>query len=378
MSDHDVESRLRRDAAHLAEQPLPAELRQRLLAIPAGRQHAGVQRRRGEVAFALATAVALAVVLVVALAGRHASPQSSPAGGRWHESVRVQINGGPGGALGARAGSAWMTARGHTRLYRVDAGSGLVTLASKPDALLNSGGLPSADSAVLVTDDSIWMSTSNRLLRIDRLSGAVLAALPLSGVATPHALISDGTSIWAASGDTGAVDRIDPASGRVLATIPVRSSAPRADELLDPAGLAALDGRILAGAGDGSSITVIDPNTNQVTRSFLLPHPAADILAADGSLWVASTSAGVVDRIDASTGRVVASINVERPVGLAAQGSAVWVGSGNAAVRIDSGSNRVTDRVDVGGAVFALAGDGDSVWVASGVEPYLSRITRGG
>ena len=375
MVDDDLERRLRDSGVQLGQRPLPASLRSRLLAVPASTVRPR-SRRRSELVMALATATAFAAVLVAALASRH-GPVTSPSGGPWHVSFRALVNGGPNGALGAADGSAWLTTRGQTRLYRVDAPLGVVTLAAQPGAALQGGGFPSADSAVLVTSDSIWVATTNHLLRLDRVSGRVLATLPISDVGPTHALISDGGAIWAASGDTGTVYRIDRLTGQIVATIPVAPSAAVNPDQRNPAGLAAIDGLVWVASEGSSGLVGIDPRTNRVSRDLALPHPPSDLVAGQGSLWVASSSAGVVDRIDAATGRVVRSIVVDRPVALTGTVDSVWVASGNAVARIDPLTDRVAARVDVGGSVFALAGDGDSVWVASGPEPYVSRIVRG-
>jgi len=372
MADPILDDRLRESGQRLAEQPLPPGLRARLLAVPAARP-ARRAPRRAEVAMALATSVALGAVLAGAVLN-HRSSKSGPApvGQRWHETLRVQVTGGPNGALGASGGSAWLTTRGTTHLFRVDAATGRTTLAPTLQPDLPGTGFPDSQSAVLVTADTIWVATDNRLLRLDRESGARLSALPISDVGPTHALIGDGTTLWAASGDVGAVYRIDVATGRVVATIPVRST-PAFEGMRDPGALAALDGMIWV-AGEGTtSVAGIDPRTNQVTRTFAIPDVPADIVAADGTLWIAAT--GRIDRVDPATGRVTATIPVAAG-SLATAGGAVWAESGNDVLRIDVASNRVTDRIDVHGAVFALAGDGDAVWVGSGTEPTLSRITR--
>jgi len=377
MTDQNLEDRLRRGAARLAERPLPDGLRERLLAVPAAAPPRRRSVHRGELAVALATAAVLGAVLAGAVLNhRAARPGPAPAGQPWHETVRVVVNGGPDGALGAADGSAWLTTRGTTRLYRVDAATGLETLAATPANMLPSGGLPGSQSAVLVTGDSVWVATDNRLLRLDRRSGAVRATLPISNLGPTHAVISDGSAIWAASGDAGAVYRIDAATGQVVATIPVRSTPFTGSR--DPAGLAALDGMIWV-AGDGtSSIAGIDTRTDQVTRTFVLPRAPSDLVAAGGSLWIASAASGRIDRVDPTTGSVTASISIAAPVALATTGGAVWTASGSTVERISVDGTTVTDRIDVHGAVFAIAGDGDTVWVGSGQEPVISRITREG
>jgi streptogramin lyase len=377
MTDQNLDERLRHSAVRLAERPLPDGLRERLLAIPAAAPARRRATRRGELAVALATAAVLGAVLAGAVLNhRVARPGPAPAGHPWHETVRVVVNGGPGGALGAAGGSAWLTTRGTTRLYRVDAATRLETLAATPASLLPSGSLPGSQSTVLVSGDSLWVATGNRLLRLDRRSGAVRASLPISDLGPTHAVISDGSTIWAASGDAGAVYRIDAATGQIVATIPVRSTPFTGNR--DPGGLAALDGMIWVVGEGTSSIAGIDPRTDQVARTFVVPRQPSDIVAAGGSLWIASATSGRIDRVDPMTGSVTASISIAAPAALATSDDAVWTASGSTVERISVDGSTVTDRIDVHGVVFAVAGDGDSVWVGSGQEPVVSRITREG
>ena len=50
------------------------------------------------------------------------------------------------------------------------------------------------------------------------------------------------------------------------------------------------------------------------------------IAAADGAVWVAASTAGLVDRIDPGSNRVVARVPVHgSPHGVAAAGSDAWV-----------------------------------------------------
>jgi YVTN family beta-propeller protein len=50
------------------------------------------------------------------------------------------------------------------------------------------------------------------------------------------------------------------------------------------------------------------------------------LASAAGSIWVSSTAAGTVSRIDASTSKVIATIETGNvPAGIAAEGGLLWV-----------------------------------------------------
>ena len=377
----EFEARLRQAAEALGDRPLPEGLRERLLTGAAVRRQRLAWPLRHQAPLALGTAAALTGVLVAGLALRShssSSTQTTDASSGWHRTLQVRLSGGPYGGLGADARSAWITTRSATRLWRVDAGGGSMLVAS-PDATLPGGGLPGRRSCVLVTPEGIWITTDNRILVINASSGQMVHELPIAA-GPDHGLIADGDSIWAASG-SGAVFRIDRATMQVRATVPVTSSAaPTGNGNYDPDSVAATDGMIWAAGNDTLSVAGIDPTHNRVTTSFELPHSENDMVAAGGSLWIASATAGVVDRIDPLTGGLMASISLPDAGSLAVTQGAVWALStttGNL-VRIDTSTNTVTDRFAAGVPGFAVAADGEDVWLASGQEPFVSRFNPGG
>ncbi len=141
-----------------------------------------------------------------------------------------------------------------------------------------------------------------------------------------------GDAVWAVAYDAGAVVKIDPASGRVVATV--------------------------------------------------TPGPGvASVLSAGDSVWVAAyggPGSSRLYRIDPGSARVVASIDTgEVCCDLSAGGASIWAVDPNGAVlRVDPARNVVAQRFPVGlernvhvNAVYA----GDSVWVSSDPSP-LTRI----
>jgi virginiamycin B lyase len=94
--------------------------------------------------------------------------------------------------------------------------------------------------------------------------------------------------------------------------------------------------------------------------------PSGIAVGPDGDVWVTSTDANTVSRLD-PTGHILATIE-RLPAGvssIAVAGSSVWVGATTAreVVRIDATTNRVSDTVAVNGTPSALAVDADgNVW----------------
>jgi YVTN family beta-propeller protein len=196
-----------------------------------------------------------------------------------------------------------------------------------------------------------------------------LRSLATVDVGTRSAAVDVGEGAVWVSGDASVL-RIDPVSGRILATIPVGFFV---NDIAVGAGAV-----WATGGGDGASpqgsLVRIDPNGNGVSERIRLDGGYA-IAVASGAVWVANAR-DRVERIDPATLRVVATVPVAVPVGIAGSGGAVWVTSteANALVRIDPATNRVVATVPVGRQPNAVATSGTSVWVASFLDRTLTRI----
>lgn len=107
-----------------------------------------------------------------------------------------------------------------------------------------------------------------------------------------------------------------------------------------------------------------------------------------GSLWLANSGDGTITRVDLAEGKVVAEItvsenfrwepNTSTPRSVAASGERVWFPdrTGRAVSRIDPDTNRVVERipVPVDTFVFAIAIDGDDLWLTSPGDGLVLRV----
>src|SRR5262249_13344970 len=182
-------------------------------------------------------------------------------------------------------------------------------------------------------------------------------------------------SVWV--GDLGFVTRVDPATGKVLATIHVDSTG--------QSGVALTDDAVWALGFPG--IVRIDPSTNSIVTTIPVAQnvaggrPSPTVLATgEGAVWVAnrvvppngvapSGKRGTVSRIDPRTNAVIATITVGRePFGIAVGDGAVWVGNRTdfTVSRIDPRSNRVTATIKIGNRPQGVAVGAGRVWVSVG------------
>ena len=181
----------------------------------------------------------------------------------------------------------------------------------------------------------------------------------------------DGRRVWAAAGDR--LIAFDPASGE-----PTRTLERAAD-----AGTA-FDGKHLYQIAE-ARIDKIDPATGDVVASIPAPGHGGDsgLAWADGSLWVGQYRERKIHRIDPETGAVLRTIESNRFVtgvtwvdGELWHGT--WEGDESDIRRIDPESGAVLERLDMppGTAVSGLESDGAALFYAGGGGSGTVRAVR--
>jgi streptogramin lyase len=173
--------------------------------------------------------------------------------------------------------------------------------------------VPSKGLVWVLTCDRLCSGTesgsSGRLVAVDARSATVISSFP---VAEPSALAVGEGSVWLTHFWAGTVTRLDPATGRTLATIHLR--LPR------PFGVGSGDSRFLPGpltAGQGGVwvttargyIARIDPTTNQVEKLIRVADEATGpLVTGQGGVWAADSLLGVL-RINPNT-NTASTINI--------------------------------------------------------------------
>ncbi len=192
--------------------------------------------------------------------------------------------------------------------------------------------------------------------------------LAYSKLAAFQPLAVAGGDVWIAHAEADVnheivrVDRRDPHTGAVLATIDV----PQESVL----SLAASGNFVwVSGGGDGgvprTTVSKIDARTNQVVLTRTLDSPCACASAADAdALWLGGNGSDYLLRVDASSGRVVARVALGAPaVALAVVGDRVQVGVGDGIAIVNPETNRVERTITLHdcGRVMAIARAEESV-----------------
>jgi DNA-binding beta-propeller fold protein YncE len=125
----------------------------------------------------------------------------------------------------------------------------------------------------------------------------------------------------------------------------------------------------------------LDPASGAVRARVKVPGRVVSIAPGFGSLWLAvvdpdgATGRGEIVRVDPTTRRTVATIELGAPTQLATGAGAVWVTDAGAGLlqKIDPGGNAVVASTPIGGA-SAVVVAGDKVWVTSPVDRLLEVV----
>jgi ABC-type branched-subunit amino acid transport system substrate-binding protein/DNA-binding beta-propeller fold protein YncE/predicted Ser/Thr protein kinase len=169
-------------------------------------------------------------------------------------------------------------------------------------------------------------------------------------------------AVWAINPDD-TLSRIDPETGRLVATIDVGIAAST---------IAAGEEGVWFLSWENRSLMRLDPRTNRVTERIPLgSHFLSGIAVGGGSVWVTAQDEGLLWRVEPVPRPSTRTIDVGVGATYVAFGDgAAWTGNHLDGVvsRVDPRTNSVTARVRVGAAQALGAGAG-SAWVSVAGAP---------
>ena len=186
-----------------------------------------------------------------------------------------------------------------------------------------------------------------------------------------HGVTHDGSRVWAAT--DGALVAFDPANGEVSRKLDRTCSAGTA-----------FDGKYLYQIAE-TRIDKIDPATGKVLATIPAPGKGNDsgLAWAEGSLWVGQYRERKIHRIDPATGKILRTIESNRFVtgvtwvdGEMWHGT--WEGDESDIRRIDPASGEVLERLEMptGTGVSGLESDGKELFYCGGGATGKVRAVR--
>ena len=218
---------------------------------------------------------------------------------------------------------------------------------------------------IVATDNAIWVLASGRLDRIDPVTNTVVASVPLGSASDLYNGLAAGPGgLWATDSDSQTLYRVDPASNTVASTIAAG---------LAPKGVLATADAVWVADVHGGTVLRVDPATNRVATTVFLATSGSSgpnwLASGFGSIWVDVPNAASLVRIDPGTNLVQATIKVRPGIspcgGFAVTATAVWVTGCTASpivARFDPSTNLVTATVDLGGLGSSPAVIGGIPW----------------
>lgn len=235
---------------------------------------------------------------------------------------------------------------------------------------------------VLVTRDSIWAAGSKpfSLQRIDPATNKVVATINLPGEAC-SGLVSAFGSIWVPlCGKQPSMARVDIDKNQIVKILPIGPAGPEG-------GVAASADSIWIVTDAKGILSRIDPRTNSERQKVSIPPGSYNPICSDGMIWITGFDSNLLIAVDASTGKRVASIPVgPKPRFLTSGGGSVWtLNQGDGTVtRVDRRTKKVIATIATGapGSGGDICYGSDSVWTTvfdipiTRIDPKTNKAMR--
>jgi YVTN family beta-propeller protein len=219
---------------------------------------------------------------------------------------------------------------------------------------------------------AVWAVARDQVIRVDSNSGSVVARIRVGR--WPRDVAVFGKRVWALvaqppSTHGARLVEVDPATNRPTGRFVALGA--------QPVTVASAAGSLWVADSLSGSVERIDPVSAHALRTIRVGHRPFGLASGYGSVWVTNVDDGTISRIDVERDRTVATIRVGRnPYGIVTGGGGIWVanaGSGTV-TRIDPATNSVAQTIPLGGDPFAVAVVGRRLWVTRTSASDVSRI----
>jgi DNA-binding beta-propeller fold protein YncE len=234
---------------------------------------------------------------------------------------------------------------------------------------------------------ALWVVGSDEINRIDPASNTVTASIPVGTTGSGPAGVAVGAgTVWVPVAVPGTLWGINPGTGKVAARIPLdgplRGSI-SVSATHDTVWVACYGGSGVGASASGGRLLRVDPRRKRVVADIALPAAPVAVAADASAAWVA-TAGGQVLMVSERRNRVAATIDAGGPLAfpqtIVTGAGGVWLADpfDEQVVRIDPRTRRVMARIPAG-AVTTLAMTGDAVWALSSrglvrIDPAADRV----
>jgi YVTN family beta-propeller protein len=230
--------------------------------------------------------------------------------------------------------------------------------------------------AMATDGTTIWLFTANsNLVRIDPRTNTVAASVKVDLTTDAfQGLAGNATGLWVTDWNANQLLRFDPQTLRSVTSIPTVALSK---------GLLLSGGTLWVANTRGGSVERVDPKTNAVTATISVgptgPSGPNWLAQGLGSIWTSVPNIASVVRINATTNAIEATIPITAPAdpcgGLAAGSTAIWASSCDGSdfvAQIDPSTNTQVGEVDLGARGYTFAMVGGRAWIS----PVGGQIVR--
>src|SRR6201982_1931360 len=179
---------------------------------------------------------------------------------------------------------------------------------SKAEIIREYGPFPGAEQVNGVTYDGqhVWFASGDQLNAFARSNGKIKGSID---VAAHAGTASDGKHLFQIAENR--IQKIDPKTGRVLATTPAPGGG-------GDSGLAWAEGTLWVGHHRNRKIYQIDPETGKILRTIESNRFVTGVTWVDGELWHATWEGDESDvrSIDPQTGEVLERLEMPHGAGV--------------------------------------------------------------
>ena len=217
---------------------------------------------------------------------------------------------------------------------------------------------------------SLWVKRDNGAVdRIDPKTGKVVEEISAGPFEPPvcQGIGITEDAVWAcAKSDT--LIRIDPDTNSIVATVEVKDKLPEQGRLVSAAG------RLWVITDAGERLTPVDLESNEPSQPVKLDSKCIDLSVAGSTLFATCPFDDRVLKIDAKTGKVVGDVELAGARN-SSVGADLWVGYDGGVAQVDTKALEVKAVYEgdpsVGGAIFATP---NAVWFRSPGDPILTLV----
>jgi glutamine cyclotransferase len=179
---------------------------------------------------------------------------------------------------------------------------------ARPAEIVREYGFSGVNDVAGVTHDGqrVWAATGAKLIAFDPVSGEQTRALECAGDA---GTAFDGKHLYQIAETR--IDKIDPATGKVVATIPAPGSG-------SDSGLTWAEGSLWVGQYRDRKIHQVDPKTGAIQRTIESNRFVTGVTWVDGELWHGTWEGddSEIRRIDPENGTVLERLQMPHGAGV--------------------------------------------------------------